>query len=79
MSHEITANPMSEIVYTFSFTTDWFHTVNIVAPTNTAVPAPASRSHFPVNHRASTRSVIRNQNPADAALASAAMMLMRAA
>ena len=25
----------SETVYTFSFTTDWFHTVHEVAPTST--------------------------------------------
>ena len=40
--------PTSETVYTFSFTTDWFHTVNAVAPMSDAiVPFEVSgkRSH----------------------------------
>jgi hypothetical protein len=34
----------SETVYTFSLTFDWFHTVNAVALTSTAVDAPIRRN-----------------------------------
>src|SRR3989449_4676360 len=38
MSHRISAMESTLSVYTFSFTTDWFHTVNPVA----AISAPAA-------------------------------------
>ncbi len=37
--------PASDTVYTFSFTTDWFQTVNAVAPISAADHAPTSRTH----------------------------------
>src|SRR5262249_32321243 len=63
----------------FSFTTDWFHTVNAVAPINAAAAAAAIRSQGRSSHRRSTCSVTRNQRPAAAALEIAASTLTRAA
>src|SRR5687768_7292202 len=79
MSHEITAMPRSETVYTFSFTTDWFHTVNAVAPMAVATAAPVRRCHFSGSQPTSTRSVMRNHIAADIALHRAARTLMRIA
>jgi hypothetical protein len=59
-------------------TTDWFHTVNAVAPMRVARLATTSRCHLSAIHRATILSVIRNQKPAESALASAAMMLILA-
>src|SRR3954463_4501156 len=79
VSHDTTAKNASDTVYTFSFTTLWFHTVNAVALSSAAVPAPASRVHRSSNHPDSTRSATRNQIAAATALHSAASMLMRTA
>ena len=79
VSHATIARPTSETVYTFSFTTDWFHTVKAVAPTSAAAPATVMRTHRCGNQLTSTRSVIRNHIPADTALDSAASTLMRMA
>jgi hypothetical protein len=62
----------SESVYTFSFTTDWFHTVNATAPAATAAPAAAYRAHRSVNIRRVVACATRNQKPAESALAAAA-------
>ena len=35
--------PTSDTVYTFSFTVDWFHTVQAKAPTSTPAAAAPSR------------------------------------
>ena len=66
-------------MYTFSFTTDWFHTVNAVA--ETVAPASAARRR---GHRAGTqariqRSPTRNQHAAAIALVVAASRLIRIA
>ena len=78
-SHDTSAMPVSETVYTFSFTTDWFHTVNAVAPITAANTAPAIRSQRDDSQSRKICSVIRNQSPAAAALDTAARTLMRAA
>src|SRR6266550_1262002 len=59
-------------VYTFSFTTDWFHTVNAVAPTT--APAPATRRLRPAADTIgrNQRSPMRNHRPAATALVVAA-------
>src|SRR5207302_10700964 len=69
----------SDSVYTFSFTTDWFHTVNAVAALS--APATAARRR---GSRAGTqlriqRSPTRNQHPAAIALVTAASRLIRSA
>src|SRR5947209_400175 len=79
ISHEMMAMPTSETVYTFSFTTDWFHTVNAVAPTTAAMTPPVTRCQRCGNQPTSTRSVTRNHMPADTALHIAASTLMRVA
>ena len=66
-------------MYTFSFTTDWFQTVNAVAPMSTASAPPATRCHRRASQPTSTRSVTRNHIAAAPALQSAARMLIRAA
>ena len=73
------ARPTSEIVYTFSFTTDWFQTENAVAPISAAATATVMRVQRSGNQLTSTRSVIRNHMPAETALARAASMLIRVA
>jgi hypothetical protein len=70
--------PTSETVYTFSFTTDWFQTVNDVAPMTAATTPTVTRCQRSVNQPTSTRSVIRNHMPAETALATAARMFTRA-
>src|SRR4051812_45530933 len=79
MSHEMTAMPTSDTVYTFSFTTDWFHTVNDVAPITAASTPPRTRCHRCGNQLTSTRSARRTHSPADTALQIAARMLIRIA
>src|ERR1700685_4362155 len=79
ISHETIAKKSRETVYTFSFTTDWFHTANAVAPVNTATDAPTIRRERSLPHPPGARSVIRNHAPADSALHSAASMLIRTA
>ena len=49
ISQEMSAMPTSETVYTFSFTTDWFHTVNAVAPMSAASAPPAMRCQRSAN------------------------------
>src|SRR3954469_21935519 len=71
--------PTSDTVYTFSFTTDWFQTVNAVAPMSDATVAPTTRSHRVESHDRNTLSVMRNQRAAETALDTAASTLMRAA
>ncbi len=66
-------------MYTFSFTTDWFHTVNEVAATSAPASAANRRGHTAGTTLRSQRSPIRNQHPADAALVAAANRLMRSA
>src|SRR3954471_4662780 len=78
-SQETMAIPTSDTVYTFSLTTDWFQTVNEVAPINAAAVAIASRSHFADSQRRRIWLVTRNHIAADAALDTAASTLMRAA
>src|SRR5688500_8029259 len=73
------AKKASETVYTFSFTTLWFQTVKAVAPMIAASTPPVTRCHRCGNQLTSTRSVIRNQAPADIALVTAARMLTRVA
>src|SRR5690242_10841470 len=79
MSHEMTAMPASETVYTFSFTTLWFHTVNEVAPISVATAAPRMRCRLVGSQFTSTRSVTRNHIAAETALQIAASTLMRIA
>src|SRR2546430_12018918 len=79
MSHSTSAMERSDSVYTFSFTTDWFHTVNAVA----ALRAPATAARRRCS-RAGTqlrihRSPTRNQHPAAIALVTAASRLIRSA
>src|SRR5437016_12528821 len=79
MSHSTSAIDKSDSVYTFSFTTDWFHTVNAVAALG--APATAARRR---GSRAGTqlrihRSPTRNQHPAATALVTAASRLIRSA
>src|SRR3954466_2549799 len=71
--------PARDTVYPFSFTTDWFHTVNAVAPINAASPPPANRTHRSLIQRLRICSVTRNHIPAATALHSAANTLTRAA
>jgi hypothetical protein len=59
------ATPASDTVYTFSFTTAWLQTVNAVAPISAANPPPTIRIHRSGSQLTSTRSVMRNQNPAE--------------
>src|SRR6266702_3544190 len=49
ISHNTSAIESSDSVYTFSFTTDWFHTVNAVAVTTALVTAASRliRSAYP--------------------------------
>jgi hypothetical protein len=79
VSHETIAKKSSETVYTFSFTTLWFHTVKAVAPMSVAAPAPTSRCHRSRSHPTRTRSVIRNQAAAESAEQSAASTFTRCA
>src|SRR5690348_6569606 len=79
VNHETTAKKASDTVYTFSFTTLWFHTVKAVALSSAASAAPAYRVHRRVNHCASTRSATRNQTAAVPALQSAASRFTRTA
>src|SRR5215510_4978312 len=78
-SQEIIAMPASETVYTFSFTTDWFHTVNAVAPITAASVAPANCCQRSESQLRSTFSAMRNHTPAAIALQIAASTLIRAA
>src|SRR6266545_6689938 len=79
MSQRIRAIESRLSVYTFSFTTDWFHTVNAVAATSAPARAASRRGHCVVTTLRSQRSPIRNQQPAEAALVTAANRLIRSA
>src|SRR6185369_8456868 len=79
VSHDTMAKKASETVYTFSFTTLWFHTVNTVALSTAAVTAARMRVHRRGDHAANTRSATRNQIAADTALHTAASRLTRTA
>src|SRR2546429_4203522 len=69
----------SDSVYTFSFTTDWFHTVNAVAATSAPATAARRRGRRAGTHSRIRRSLTRNQDPAAIALVTAASRLMRMA
>jgi len=79
ISQLMIAMPISETVYTFSFTTLWFQTVNAVAPMRAARVPPMMRCHRCANQPTSTRSVMRNHMPAETALHTAARTLIRTA
>ncbi len=66
-------------MYTFSFTTDWFHTVNAVVATSAPARAAKRRGQRVGTMPRSQRSPIRNQHAADTALVTAASRLMRCA
>src|SRR5918995_5040860 len=74
VSQEMIATPTSDTVYTFSLTTAWLHTVNAVAPIKAASAPPSTRCQRSASQLTSTRSVIRNQTPADTAAHVAASM-----
>jgi hypothetical protein len=79
-SHSTRAMENRLNVYTFSFTTDWFHTVNEVAPTSApakAAPIRAHRTSGTMSRR--NRSATRNSRPAARALVTAANRLIRRA
>src|SRR5262245_767894 len=79
VSHETTAKKHRDTVYTFSFTTDWFHTVNVVALMIAASAPPTRGIHADVERPVSTRSATRNQTPAVVALITAERRLTRCA
>src|SRR5688572_20453345 len=79
VSHAMIATPASHTVYTFSFTTDWPHTVKAVAPMITASEPPTMRCQRYGSQLTSTRSVIRNHMAAETALEIAARMFTRIA
>ena len=66
-------------MYTFSFTTDWFHTVNAVAEQIAPASAASRRGHVAGTHARIKRSPTRNQHPAATALVTAARRLIRIA
>src|SRR5213592_3896803 len=79
MSHSTSAIESSDSVYTFSFTTDWFQTVNAVAAASAAATAARRRGRRAGTHSRIQRSLTRNQHPAAIALVNAASRLMRIA
>src|ERR1700712_5297389 len=79
VSHETTAKNASETVYTFSFTTLWFQTVNAVAPRTAATTDATMRVHRSADHDVNTRSATRNQSAAEPALHTAASAFIRSA
>src|SRR3989442_2373727 len=79
MSHSTSAIESSETVYTFSFTTDWFHTVNAVAATSAPATAARRRGMRAGTHSRIRRSLTGNRAPAAIALVTAASRLMRMA
>src|SRR6185295_1277210 len=64
MSHSTRAIESSDSVYTFSFTTDWFHTVNAVAAARAPATAARRRGSRAGTHARIQRSLTRNQHPA---------------
>src|SRR5438046_9329551 len=79
MSHSTSAIESSDSVYTFSFTTDWFQTVNAVAAASAPATAARRRGRRAGTHSRIQRSLTRNQHPAAIALVNAARRLMRIA
>src|SRR3989441_5266915 len=79
MSHSTSAMESSDSVYTFSFTTDWFHTVNAVAAASAPATAARRRGSWAGTHARIQRSLTRNQHPAAIALVTAASRLIRMA
>src|SRR5437762_7580484 len=79
MSHSTSAIESSDSVYTFSFTTDWFQTVNAVAAASAPATAARRRGRRAGTHSRIQRSLTRNQHPAAIALVNAASRLMRIA
>src|SRR5688572_22420068 len=73
------AMPASDTVYTFSFTTDWFHTVKAVAPISVETVAVMRLIAGPMPERSATRRDTRNHTAAATALEIAASTLMRMA
>ena len=68
-----------DTVYTFSFTVDWFHTVQEVAEISVPAAAARSRPQRTGTMLRSHRSAIRNQRAAETALPKAAKRLIRMA
>src|SRR2546426_3949150 len=68
MSHNTSAIESSDSVYTFSFTTDWFQTVNAVAAASAPATAARRRGRRAGTHSRIQRSLTRNQHPAAIAL-----------
>ena len=64
-------------MYTFSFTVDWFHTVQEVAQTSVPAAAARRRPQRTGTMLRSQRSATRNQSAADTALPKAAKRLIR--
>src|SRR2546428_12783518 len=79
MSHSTSAIESSDSVYTFSFTTDWFQTVNAVAAASAPATAARRRGRRAGTHSRLQRSLTRNQHPAAIALGNAARRVMRIA
>src|SRR6266446_10486076 len=79
MSHSTSAIESSDSVYTFSFTTDWFHTVNAVAAASAPATAARRRGSWAGTHARIQRSLTRNQHAAAIALVTAASRLIRMA
>src|SRR5229473_1822480 len=79
MSHNTSAIESSDSVYTFSFTTDWFQTVNAAAAASAPATAARRRGRRAGTHSRIQRSLTRNQHPAAIALVKAASRLMRIA
>src|SRR6478752_1217415 len=78
-SHITIAMVSIETVYTFSFTVDWFQTVQAVAEISTPAAAVTRRGTRSVTMVWSQRSSTRNQSPAEQALVAAAKRLIRTA
>src|SRR5256885_12229123 len=76
MNHRINAMERRLKVYTFSFTTDWFHTVNAVAAHSAPARAASRRGHVAGTMLRRNRSPIRNQQPAATAPGNAAERIM---
>src|SRR2546429_9699733 len=79
MSHSTSAIESSDSVYTFSFTTDWFQTVNAVAAASAPATAARRRGRRAGTHSPIQPSLPRNQHPAGIALLNPASRLMRIA
>src|SRR5512142_705447 len=79
MNHRISAIDSRLSVYTFSFTTDWFQTVNAVALTRAPASAARRRGVRTGTMGRRNRSPTRNQHAAATALVTAANRLMRIA